>query len=95
MIVYLLLLTEPIEKRCSFILLHDNFDTRGNYSEAWNNIICKLIHLLGDVGVRYFGASFGGDKVSVKTSCKGFHGGVTAELSLWRTFALIKYCRNY
>ena len=42
---------EPIEKGHSSILLHANFNTTGNYSETQNDIVCKLLHALGDVGV--------------------------------------------
>ena len=86
---------EPIEKGHYSILLHANFNTKGNYSETQNDIICKLLYTLGDVVVLVSGASFDGDKSSVKTFCKQFYEGITAELNSERTPDLIKYCKDY
>ena len=61
-------------------MLHANFDTRGNCSETYNDIVCRLIYALGDVGVQVYGVSFDGDEVSVILFCNEFYKGVIAEL---------------
>ena len=55
----------------------------------------KLLHALNDVDALVFGASYDGNKVSVKTLHKEFYAGGTAELSSERTHDLIGNCRNY
>ena len=86
---------DPIEQGHQSILLHVNFNTTGNYSATQNDIICKLLHALGDVGVQVSGASFDGDKVLVKILCKEFYESVVLELTNQCTPDLIKYCKNY
>ena len=76
-------------------MLHANFNTGGNYSETQNDIICKLLYALCDVGTLVSGASFDGDKASVKSFCKEFYEGVAAELNSKRTSDLIKCCKYY
>ena len=73
------------------ILLHANSNTTSNYSETQNDIICRLIYTLGDVGVQVYGVSFDGDKVSVKTICKEFYTGVASKLDSQRTPDLFTY----
>ena len=86
---------EPIEKGYYSILIHTNFNTKESYSETQNNIICKLLYALGDVGVLIFGASYNGDKSLVIMFCKEFYEGVTVELNSERTLNLIKCCKYY
>ena len=73
---------EPIEKWYESILLQAGFNTKGTYTKAQNEIICKLRHALNDVGVQVIGASYNGDEVSVITFCKELHAGGTEELSI-------------
>ena len=51
----------------SSILLHDNFNTKGNYNETQNDIVYKLLYVLCDVDVHVFGTTYDWDKVSVNS----------------------------
>ena len=71
-----------------------NFSTRGNCNETQNNNIFKLIHAVCYVTMLVFGASFDGDRLSVKIFCNEFYQDVTAELNCYRTTDFVKYCDN-
>ena len=55
-----------------------NFNIRGNYSQTYNDISYKLIHVLVDIGMQVFGAYYDGNEVSVRIFCKIFYEGINA-----------------